>query len=203
MSIPGGAGALVSTPTDLVKFIEGLFGGKLIRPKSLEQMKTMKDNFGMAMFEIPFYDKIAYGHNGGIDGFSSMLGYFPEDKLAFAYISNGVVYATNDVMIAVLSIYFNKPFTIPDFKSFLVKTEDLDKYLGIYDSKDIPLKVTVTKNNATLLAQATGQPQFALEAVDVDKFAYAPAAVTVQFDPAKNEFTLFQGGKTYLFTKIK
>jgi D-alanyl-D-alanine carboxypeptidase len=203
MSIPGGAGALVSTPTDLVKFIEALFGGNLISPKSLEQMKAMRDKFGMAMFEIPFYEKRAYGHNGGIDGFSSMLGYFPEDKLAVAYISNGVVYSTNDVMIAVLSIYFNKPFAIPEFKSFMVKTEDLDKYLGNYSSKDMPLKIVLTKNNTTLIAQATGQPQLALEAVDTDKFVYTPAVITIQFDPAKNEFTVFQGGKTYLFTKIK
>jgi D-alanyl-D-alanine carboxypeptidase len=82
MSIPGGAGAIVSTPTDLVKFINALFDGKLITRANLDTMKTMKDNFGMAMFTIPFYDKKAFGHTGGIDGFSSSLAYFPEDKLA-------------------------------------------------------------------------------------------------------------------------
>ncbi|HEY8780231.1 MAG TPA: serine hydrolase domain-containing protein [Mucilaginibacter sp.] len=203
MSIPGGAGAIVSTPTDLVKFIEALFAGKLISQSSLEQMKTMRDNYGMAMFVIPFYDKRAYGHNGGIDGFSSMLAYFPEDKLAMAYISNGVVYSTNDVMIAALSIYFNKPFIIPEFKTITLKTEDLDKYLGNYTSTQMPLKITVTKNNITLIAQATGQPPFALEAVGVDKFVFTPAVVTIQFDLAKGEFTVFQGGKTYLFTRAK
>jgi len=99
MSIPGGAGALVSTPTDLVKFIEALFAGKLISQSSLNQMKTMRDNFGMAMFIMPFDDKKSYGHSGGIDGFSSMLSYFPEEGLAISYISNGAVYSTNDVMI--------------------------------------------------------------------------------------------------------
>ncbi|MDB5285573.1 MAG: hypothetical protein JWR05_522 [Mucilaginibacter sp.] len=107
MSIPGGAGAVVSTPTDLIKFINALFAGKLISRASLELMKTMKDNYGMAMFTIPFYDKKGFGHTGGIDGFSSLLIYLPEDKLAVAYISNGVRYSTNDVVLGALSIYFN------------------------------------------------------------------------------------------------
>jgi D-alanyl-D-alanine carboxypeptidase len=203
MSIPGGAGALVSTPTDLVKFIEALFAGNLISQSSLEQMKTMRDNFGMAMFTIPFYDRKAYGHTGGIDGFSSMLAYFPEDKVAIAYIANGIVYSTNDVMIAALSIYFNKPFAIPAFKTIITKTEELDKYLGNYSSTQLPLKITITKINTILLGQATGQPQFALEAVNKDKFVYTPAGVTLQFDPDKGEVTLLQGGATYLFTKEK
>jgi D-alanyl-D-alanine carboxypeptidase len=49
MSIPTGAGALVSTPADLNKFIEALFAGKLVKPATLELMKTLKDGYGLAM----------------------------------------------------------------------------------------------------------------------------------------------------------
>ncbi len=202
MSIPGGAGAIVSTPTDLVKFIDALFAGKLISPANLELMKTMKDNYGMAMFITPFYDKKGYGHSGGIDGFTSLLTYFPEDKVAIAYTSNGKRYPTNDVAIAALSIYFNNPFTIPEFKTITLKTADLDKYLGNYSSTQIPLKIAITKNNATLFAQATGQSAFPLEATGDNKFVFTSAGVTLQFEPAKNSFSLLQGGTTYLFTKV-
>ena len=204
MSIPGGAGAVVSTPTDLVKFINALFTGKLISQASLELMKTMKDNYGMAMFVIPFDDKKGYGHNGGIDGFISLLVYFPDDKLAIAYTSNGVQYSTNDVAIGALSVYFNKPFAIPEFneaKTITLNTADLDKYLGNYTSTQMPLKVAITKKNTTLIAQATGQNAFALEAKGGDKFVFTAAGITLQFDPAKNNFVLTQGGTTYLFTK--
>ena len=204
MSIPGGAGAVVSTPTDLVKFIDSLFAGKLISPASLELMKTMRDNYGMAMFVAPFYDKRGYGHTGGIDGFSSTLTYFPQDKVAIAYTSNGVRYTTNDVAIAALSIYFNRPFTIPVFdesKTITLNTAELDKYLGKYSSTQIPLKFAITKNNATLFAGVTGQSTVPLEAKGDDKFVYAMAGATLQFEPAKKTFTLTQGGKTYLFTK--
>jgi hypothetical protein len=202
MSLPGGAGAIVSTPTDLIKFINALFAGKLISPANLELMKTMKDNYGMAMFTIPFYDKKGFGHTGSIDGFSSFLAYFPEDKLAIAYTSNGVRYSTNDVIIGALSIYFNRPFTIPEFKTITLSTADLDKYIGKYSSTQINLKIAITKQNTTLYAQATGQRAIPLEAKGGDKFTYTTVGVAIQFDTAKNSFSLTQGGRTFLFIKV-
>jgi D-alanyl-D-alanine carboxypeptidase len=203
MSIPGGAGAILSTPTDLVKFIEALFAGKLINTEHLNMMKTQKEHYGMAMFELDFGDKKGYGHNGGIDGFTSVLTYFPDDKLAIAYCSNGGTYGTDKIKDDALHIYFNKPFTIPDFKTIAIKTEDLDKYLGVYSSTQLPLKVTITKDNATLKAQATGQGQFSMDMIGQDKFSFDQAGIVMEFEPAKNQLTLKQGGGSYLFTKDK
>jgi CubicO group peptidase (beta-lactamase class C family) len=45
-----GAGAITSTPTDLVKFSHALFSGKLISENSLTKMKTIKDHYGMGLF---------------------------------------------------------------------------------------------------------------------------------------------------------
>lgn len=198
MSIPAGAGAIVSTPADLVKFIESLFSLKLISSSSLEQIKTMTDGYGMGMFQIPFYEKRAYGHNGGIDGFASNLAYFPEDGLAIAYCTNGQVYPMNNILIGVLSIYFNKPYSIPTFS---LTTEDLNKYLGVYSNTQIPLKITITENAATLFAQATGQSSFPLDATEKDKFKFDPAGIVLEFNPDKKEMTLKQGGEIVVFTK--
>jgi D-alanyl-D-alanine carboxypeptidase len=115
MSIPGGAGALISNPTDLTKFVDALFGMKLVSKSSLEQMKTIKDRMGMGLFPIPFYDKNGFGHKGGIDGFQSNVICFPEDSLSLAYCTNGVVFPMNDILIGVLSIYYNKNYKIPAF----------------------------------------------------------------------------------------
>ena len=203
MSIPAGAGSIVSTPADLTKFIESLFSLKLVSNSSLLQMKTITDGYGMGMFQIPFHTKSAYGHNGGIDGFASTLAYFPEDSLAVAYCTNGQVYPMNNILIGVLSIYFNKPYSIPTFYPPPLKTEDLDKYLGVYSSTQIPLKITITKNTTTLISQATGQSSFPLEATEKDKFKFDPAGIIMEFNPDKNEMTLKQGGETVLFTKEK
>ncbi len=201
MSIPHGAGAIVSTPSDLDKFIDALFAGKLISQASLEHMKTIQDGYGMGMFEIPFYEKKAYGHNGGIDGFSSMLGYFPNDKLAVAYCSNGQNYPVNDIMIGVLSIYYNKDYAIPSFTTLALTAAQLDQYTGVYASKQMPLKITISKDNTTLMAQATGQGAFPLEAVATDQFKFDAAGIEMEFRPQQKEFTLKQGGASYIFSK--
>lgn len=203
MSIPGGAGSMVSTTGDLTKFIEALFSGKLVSQISLNQMKTITEGYGMGLFPIPFYHKTAYGHSGGIDGFASNLAYFPEDNLAVAYCTNGQVYPLNDILIGVLSICFNKDYSIPTFNTIALKTEMLDKYLGVYSSTQIPLKITISKNNTTLMAQATGQSSFPLEATEIDKFKFDQAGIKIEFNPVKNELVLKQGGGNFLFTKDK
>jgi CubicO group peptidase (beta-lactamase class C family) len=199
MSIPGGAGSIVSTPADLVKFIQGLFGLKIISASSVLQMKTITDGYGMGMFQIPFYEKKAYGHGGRIDGFESMLSYFPEDSLAVSYMTNGKVYPVNDILIGVLSIYYNRNYAIPTFD--VVKVADLDKYVGIYSSKQMPLKISVTETNESLFAQATGQAAFPLEPSGNDVFKFTQAGIVMKFNPVKHEFILQQGGAEYLFAK--
>lgn len=197
LSIPGGAGALVSTPTDLTKFIQALFDLKLVSKESLEKMKTEK----MGMFPFPLGEKTFYGHTGGIDGFSSMLSYLPEEKLAIAYSSNGRVYPVNDILLGVFDIYYNKPFQIPTFETVAVSAEELEKFVGVYASEKVPLKITVSRKDATLFAQATGQPEFPLEATGKNKFKFDRAGIVMEFDAAKNQMTLKQGGRETVFTK--
>jgi D-alanyl-D-alanine carboxypeptidase len=203
MSIPGGAGALVSNPADLTKFMEALFDGKLISTISLTQMKTAEKGFGMNLFTFPFDNHTAYGHGGNIDGFQSQAAYFADDKIAVAYTANGVNSNFNNMMIGVLSIVFNKPYTIPDFKNTILKSEDLDKYLGVYATTQIPLKITITKQGAELIAQATGQSAFMLEADGNHQFKFEQAGVVLIFNPASSQMTLKQGGGTFVFTREK
>lgn len=201
MSIPGGAGAIVSTPSDLIRFIRALFTGKLVSPGNLELMKTVKDQYGMGMFQIPFHDRVSFGHSGGIDGFSSMLAYFPKEEVSIAYCTNALNYNMNDALIGMLSIYFGMPYTLPEFNTLVLKPEELDKYTGTYASTQLPLKITITKDVNVLFAQATGQSAFALTATGPDQFGFDQAGIQLNFDPANNKMTLKQSGQTYLFTK--
>ncbi|MEP6794544.1 MAG: serine hydrolase domain-containing protein [Saprospiraceae bacterium] len=201
MSIPGGAGAIVSTPVDLTKFIEALFSLKLVSKESLSMMKTMKDNYGMGMFQMPFYTRKGFGHNGGIDGFGSTVGYFPDDSIAIAYCTNGQVYGMNDILIGVLSIYFNMEYTLPVFSSIQIKPEDLDIYIGTYSSPEIQIKIAITKSGSTLMAQASGQSAFPLEATAPGIFSFGRAGIVLEFNTADNEMTLKQGGGSFVFKK--
>jgi len=201
LSIPMGAGSLVSNPTDLTFFIEQLFVGKIISSKSVSLMKTMTDNYGMGMFEFPYFEKKSYGHTGGIDGFQSVASYFPEEKLSIALTSNGVSYSNNNVLLCALSCYFNRPFVLPTFEKIEVSAQILNSYLGEYASTQIPLKISITKKEDQLFAQATGQSAFPLEATSDTLFKFEQAGIVLEFNSSKSQMTLKQGGKEFLFTK--
>ena len=129
ISIALGAGGIASTAIDLTKFSHALFSGKLLKSESLEKMKTIQDNFGLGLLQMPFYDKMSFGHSGGIDGFAAVFSHFSDGDISYALTSNGVNYNINEINLAVLSAVYNKPYEIPAFTTFNISPEDLDKYL--------------------------------------------------------------------------
>ncbi|NJW53148.1 serine hydrolase domain-containing protein [Salinimicrobium oceani] len=201
MSIPIGAGALISTPSDLNLFFTALFKGNIVKPENLEKMKTLKNGYGMGLFSYPFNDKSFYGHTGGIDGFSAMSTYYPEEDLAMTYISNGTDLSPNDIAIGALSIYWGLDYAIPSFDSLDLSTEELKKYEGTYGSETFPLKVKIFVEDGTLMGQATGQPAFPLEAYDEDKFQFIRAGLQLEFSPEEDKMILLQGGNTYQLSR--
>lgn len=110
LSVPGGAAAIVSTPSDLVKFMQALFEGKLISQANVDQMKN-----GIGMSEQKLGGRTVYGHSGSTDGFRSTVIYQPVEKLAVAYTANARVYSIGSILSGILDIYDNKPFEIPTF----------------------------------------------------------------------------------------
>lgn len=202
MSIPSGAGAIVSTPTELNKFFDALFNGQIINEQSLEKMTKVVDGYGMGLFQIPFYERKAMGHNGGIDGFQSNASYFESDGVGVAYVTNGTMMGVNDILIGVLSIYFGKQYEFPSFAPAIeLASEELDKYLGVYSSAALPMKITISKRENRLFAQATGQSEFPLEAFEKDKFRFDPAGIKIEFLVDDHKFILNQGGGKFEFEK--
>ncbi len=200
-SIPQGAGCILSTPSDLIKFSEALFGGKLLKPENLELMKSIKEGYGIGLFPIPFHSSKGYGHTGGIDGFSSVYAHFDDESISYALVSNGANFNVNEISIAVLSAVYNKPYEIPSFSTYAMSADELEPYLGIYASSQIALKITITKDGNTLIAQATGQQAFPLEATAKDTFKLDLVNAKFEFNPSEKSLMLFQGGGQIKFTK--
>ncbi len=200
MSVPGGAGAIVSTSEDLVLFANALFNGQFITKVSLQDMIKTEGTYGKGIFPTPFYELQGYGHTGGIDGFRSVLVYFPEKKLGIALISNGLSYGQNDILIGLLSIYLDRPYTLPDFTTVVIDNEVLAKYEGIYSKKDFPLKLTIKLEDNHLTGQATGQSSFPLEAMSATEFRFDAASIVITF-PEPGKLNLKQGGMEYLMVR--
>ncbi|MCC6411261.1 MAG: beta-lactamase family protein [Saprospiraceae bacterium] len=103
-----GAGAIVSTPSDVNTFLFYLFSGKIVSPKALAQMQVTVDGYGSGMMKVYFYEHQAYTHAGQIEGFQARTFWFPENFLSVTYCSNGVVVPIDDLLKEVLSICFKK-----------------------------------------------------------------------------------------------
>jgi len=194
------AGAIVSTPNDLARFIQALFDRKVISTESLTLMKTMRDGDGIGMEPFNFAGKTFYGHTGGADNYGAWLAYLPEEKLAVAYTTNAKVYPVVNIVSGAIDIYYNKPFQIPAFATIEVPTEVLDKYVGVYSTPEAPVKLTITREGSTLFFQPPGQSAVPLEATAADKFQIE-GAVIIEFDAAKKQMTVKRGGGSRVFTK--
>jgi CubicO group peptidase (beta-lactamase class C family) len=199
LSIPQGAGGIVSNPTDLNLFTENLFLGNIVSKQSLETMKTIEKKYGFGMFKFSYLDELNFGHTGGIDGFRSFTIYFPKDKLAISMTSNALNYSQKEILIAISNTFHHKTIELPTFSEIKVTSEDLDKYLGIYSSEEIPPKITITKEGNTLIAQVTGQSAFPLESTSENVFTFNQAGVKIEFNPSEKTMILYQGGGEFNF----
>ena len=77
----GGAGAMISTPSELTTFIQATFDGTLLTQDSINEMKKTVDTsnlsgvpgsgYGLGIFSMPLSCGTAWGHSGGIPGYTT------------------------------------------------------------------------------------------------------------------------------------
>lgn len=199
-SILFGSGSIVSTPSDMAKFIHALFDGKIVSAAAFELMKTVKDGDGSGMEPFVFAGKTFYGHTGGVDNYGAWLAYLPEEKLALAYATNAKVYPVKNILSGVADIYYSRPFEIPSLESVAVSPETLEKYVGVYSRPDAPVKFTITRVDSTLYFQPPGESAVPLEATAADKFQIE-GAVVIEFDAATEQMKIKRRGGERTFTK--
>ena len=212
MTIPLGAGGMVSNPTDLTMFLKALFGGKLVSPSSLGQMQDFnEEGYGRGLFKHELAEVKMIGHNGGIDGFQSRAVYVPEKKAFIAINVNGTNISLGDVFDGVVKIYLGMPCEFPNFdlKELEIPEEELKNYDGVYACPGFPMEITITNKDGQLFAQATGQGAFPLTPYEGRQFKFDPAGITMIFgeDEKKKgavdykKFVLKQGPGAYEFTR--
>lgn len=193
-TVPLGAGGIQSTPEDLNTFFFALFNNQLINSESLEKMTEMVEGYGLGVFTFPYNEKRAFGHTGGIDTYQSMAGHFPEDNLTLSAITNGCSLSLNDAMISMIKSSFGEEYELPVFEKELSYSDDeLQKMSGVYSSPLFPLKITINPKGGGLVAQATGQPEFALESTSLNVFEFKQAGIKMIFKPEENKMTFVQG----------
>jgi len=204
MSLPMGAGAIVSTPTELNIFFNELFSGNLTSVTSLSKMKDAQDGIGLGLMKLPLGDKEVYGHGGSIDGFQSFAAYFPKENVSLSLTTNNLYTQVSNVFIGAVQIYFGMDYKLPNFapiKTIQLSSEELDVYLGTYGSLDFPIDITITKDGNTLVAQGDGQSSFPVDAIEKDTFYSENVMIRLKFLPDQGKMIVEQGGQTFELTK--
>src|SRR6476660_2833586 len=164
MSIPFSAGALYSTTEDLLRWEQGLFGGKVLKPESLVKMTTpFKQDyaFGLGVSTQNGHKMIA--HDGGIQGFNTSLAYFPDDKLVVAVLAN-LNGPAGQIAGNLAKVALGEKVVLPtERKEITLSPEILKQYVGTYELAP-NFSLAITLENGQLISQGTNQgkvPMFA------------------------------------------
>jgi len=203
MTIPFSAGALYSTTGDLLKWEQGLFGGKLLTPASLTKMTTpFKSDyaFGLSVRTVDGHKVIT--HNGGIEGFSTSLNYYPDDKLVVIVLSNLNGGAPDQIANNLSKVTSGQPVILPsERKEITVAPTILADYVGTYQMAPDFNNVIAIKDGH-LTSKLGKQPEIDLFAESETKFFLKVVDAQIEFfrDPTTHAVTrlvIYQNGTTH------
>jgi CubicO group peptidase (beta-lactamase class C family) len=210
-TVPGAAGAMLSTAGDLVRWSELLATGKVVSAESYAQMTTpteLNDGstfpYGFGLMAEPFEERDAVGHGGGIFGFNSFLLRIPgEGGLTVAVISNSEVLQSDVVSAKILraALGVEAPQAAPADADMLASVQ------GVYRIEAVGLEVKVFERDGALFTQAAEQPAFPMihegEGVfRLDVRQRIELAFDLSASPAPG-FTLRQGGSELPAVRIE
>ena len=171
MEGPYSAGAMVSTVNDLHTWMQALVNNKIISAASVAKMTTAyKNNYGYGLGIDSLKNHKRISHNGGIPGFSSYLGYYPDDDVYIVAISNNDGNSTG-VGNSLASILFDLPVLIPYIpKEVKIDLSLLDRYTGKYMATS---PIELIKKEGKLYRHREGAPDVELKPESNTRFFYA------------------------------
>jgi CubicO group peptidase (beta-lactamase class C family) len=201
MSVPLSAGALYSTTIDLLKWEQGLFGGKLLKAASLQKMTTpFKENyaFGLQVETVGGHKVIAHG--GGIEGFNTEVAYYPDDKLTVVVLGNVNGGAPGDIAGKLAALAHGETVKLPgERKEITLDPKVLERYVGAYQLAP-GVDVLITLENKQLFTKLTGQAAIPIFPESETMFFLKVVDAQIEFPKdeirgKKGQLTLHQNGR--------
>lgn len=183
-----GAGAIVSTTVDLLRFVELNFvDGPLAKSlAAIREPQAAGDTaLGWHMQNVADDDRV-FWHNGGTGGYASYLALRPATQTGIVILTASTEYG----LVTELG------FAQIEERPLHTGNLDLQPYPGAYQLAE-GFILTVFIEDGRLFGQATGQGPFALAPGEEDEFLYPAAGIRVVFDREKagiaQSLTFFQG----------
>jgi CubicO group peptidase (beta-lactamase class C family) len=200
MTVPQAAGSLYSTTEDLLKWEQGLFGGKLLSAASLKTMTTpFKSDYGCGLFVATKDGLKAIQHGGGIEGFNTQLTYYPDDRLTVVVLGNVNGVAPSEIAAKLSAVVHGEVVKLPAERTEVqVAAQVLAKYAGTYELGS-GVTATVTVEGGRLMTQLTGEPKLELFAESETRFFLKVVDAQVEFfmdaSGAVTHLVVHQGGR--------
>ncbi len=206
MSVPHAAGALYSTMEDLLRWEQGLFGGKLLSDASLRKMTTpFKNGYAFGLIVQEEKGRRVIQHGGGIEGFNTFLAYYPEEKMTVAALGNLNGNAPQQIVGRLAAVAHGEQVQLPtERKAISVSAAVLKHYVGVYELAP-GIDISMTLKGEQLMTQVTGQPKFPLFAETETRFFLKVVDAQVDFikdsSGAVTQVVLHQGGRDHKATR--
>jgi CubicO group peptidase (beta-lactamase class C family) len=158
MSVPHGAGGLYSTTEDMLRWTEGLYGGKLLSAASLEKMTTpFKNDYAFGLISRMVNGRKIIDHGGGIEGFNTMLIYYPAMKLTIVTLANLNGTAAGELANKLGALMHGDTVMLTsERKEITVSPDILARYVGTYQVTPT-ISMVITLADGRLMTQLTGQ----------------------------------------------
>jgi hypothetical protein len=209
MTQPFSAGALCSTVGDLVAWQRALAAGRVVKPAFYTAMITPEgaasaSAYGYGLFMDTLGGRRRVQHGGGINGFNSMLQYYPADTLSIAVLANTngpwADRVANNIARAALGVPLTP--TPPRLRDLPTTAEERARFAGTY-RLPLPngqtLNLRIFERDGQVMAQGEGQPEIPLRYQGNSTFgASFDRSMRITFAPGtpSPKVTLVQGGAT-------
>ncbi len=200
MSIPHAAGALYSTTEDLLRWEQGLFGGKLITAASLARMTTpFKNDYAFGVMVQTTNGRKVVQHGGGIEGFNTFLAYYPDTRTTVAVLANLNGNAPDQIAGKLGDLAHGGTVTLTsDRKEITLPVSTLSKYVGTYElAPGVNMMMRLVGDHLT--TQLTGQQQIPVFAESETKFFLKVVDAQLEFfldsSGAVSHAAMYQNGR--------
>ena len=156
MTNPIGAGDLYSTVQDLLLWDQALRTDVLLKSRA-KLFTPEKESYSYGWEVTRLFNRPVHTHDGGINGFSTVILRVPEDNLVSIVLSNNSSPATGRIGHDMAAIFLGEKVDMPRIRTAIqLPAGALDRYTGNFA---ITPKVTLTTSRQAnkFFAQVTGQ----------------------------------------------
>jgi CubicO group peptidase (beta-lactamase class C family) len=143
------AGSLYSTTEDLLRWEEGLFGGRLLTPASLHKITTpFRSDYACGLHVNRVNGHLIIEHDGNNIGFNADMAYYPEEKIAVIVLANLNGTVTGEMTKALAAVAHGEAPSIPSIhKEIPLSNGVLARYAGTYQFPRYTLKMVPEGNH--------------------------------------------------------